>query len=445
MVARLRAAVDRSLGRPIDGASLAVFRVLFGALMVIAGARFFTHGWIASDYRAARVFLPYWGLGFIRPWPGDGMYVHYAVMIAAALAVAVGLFYRAATIVFAFTFTWAHLCDRANYLNHYYLVSLVALILVFLPLDRQLSLRVWLWPADRRSQLRAWMLYLLRFQFGLVWCFGGIAKIGSDWVLRGEPLRIWLAADADLPILRHLVRWHALPYLFSWGGLAFDLSIVPLLSWEKTRKLAFVVAVVFHVLTAELFPIGLFPWIMLAGATLFFAPTWPRRWLGAARDAEVAGGELGRVSVAALAVYAFVQLVVPLRHFAYPGNTLWTEEGFRFAWRVMLIEKSGQCEFTVVDERNRRTLVTPRDYLTYVQARMTCTQPDLILALAHIIADDFARRGRGPVRVYADAPVSWNGRSRAPMIDPRVDLAHEEDGFDAKRWILPAPTTPPRF
>ncbi|HWE28853.1 MAG TPA: HTTM domain-containing protein [Polyangia bacterium] len=441
MVARLKAA----LATPIDGASLAVFRILFGALMVVAGARFFTHGWIASDYRAAKVFMPYWGLGFIRPWPGDGMYIHYAVWIAAAVCITLGLFYRAATIVFALSFTWAHLCDRANYLNHYYLVSLVALILVFLPLDRQLSLRVRLRPNDRRSQLRTWMLYLLRFQFGLVWLFGGIAKIGGDWIWRAEPLRIWLAADADLPILRHIVRWHALPYLFSWGGLAFDLSAAALLSWPRTRKVAFAVAVVFHALTAELFPIGMFPWIMLAGATLFFAPTWPRRWLGAARDSAVAGAALGSVGLAALTVYALVQLVVPLRHFAYPGNTLWTEEGFRFSWRVMLIEKTGQCEFTVVDAQNRHTLVEPRDYLTYVQARMTCTQPDMILALAHIIADDFARRGRGPVRVFADAQVAWNGRPHAPMIDPQVDLAHEADGLSPKRWILPAPTTAPRF
>jgi hypothetical protein len=217
------------------------------------------------------------------------------------------------------------------------------------------------------------------------------------------------------------------------------------LSWHKTRKLAFAVAVVFHALTAELFPIGMFPWIMLAGATLFFAPEWPRRWLGAARDTAAAGAPLGRVGLAALAVYAFVQLVVPLRHFAYPGNTLWTEEGFRFSWRVMLIEKTGQCEFTVVDRQNRRILVTPRDYLTYVQARMTCTQPDMILALAHIIADDFARRRRGDVRVFADAQVAWNGRAHAPLVDPRVDLAHEADGLAPKRWILPAPTTAPRF
>lgn len=413
--------------------------------MVIAGARFFTHGWITADYRAARVFLPYWGLSFIRPLPGAGMFWLYGVLIAAALLIALGLFYRAAAVVFALTFSWAHLCDRANYLNHYYLVSLVALLLVFLPLDRQLSLRVWLRPADRRSQVRGWALYLLRFQFGIVWIFGGIAKLGSDWLLRGEPLRIWLAADSDLPILRHFVGWHGLPLLFSWGGLLFDLSIVPLLSWRRTRKLAFAMAVVFHGLTAQLFPIGMFPWIMLTGATLFFAPSWPRRWLGPLRDDGVAGVVLGSAQRAIVAVYAVIQLLVPLRHFVYPGNTLWTEEGFRFSWRVMLIEKSGECEFTVVDGANRATIVSPRQYLTPFQARMTGTQPDMILALAHVIADDFARRGRGPVRVYADAQVSWNGRKRAPMIDPHVDLAAESDGFDAKRWILPAPTTPPRF
>ena len=33
-----------------------------------------------------------------------------------------------------------------------------------------------------------------------------------------------------------------------------------------------------------------------------------------------------------------IQFLLPLRHLLYPGNVNWTEEGFRFAWRVMLVE-----------------------------------------------------------------------------------------------------------
>ncbi len=138
-------------------------------------------------------------------------------------------------------------------------------------------------------------------------------------------------------------------------------------------------------------------------------------------------------------------MAIPLRSFLYPGNTLWTEEGFRFSWKVMLIEKSGALEFTIVQPDGTSTRVTPRDYLTPFQMRMVSTQPDMILQFAHVVADDYARRGLGPVRVYADAQVSWNGRRRAPLIDPQIDLVQQTDGWQHKRWILPAPTGEPIF
>ena len=70
-------------------------------------------------------------------------------------------------------------------------------------------------------------------------------------------------------------------------------------------------------------------------------------------------------------------------------------------------------------------------------------QPDLILALAHHIRDEFARRGRGPVSVHVEAQVSLNGRRQAPLIDPAVDLAQVSDGLGRAAWILPAPEGPP--
>lgn len=439
-LASLRARADE----PIDAASLAAFRIGFGALMVVASLRFFSHGWIEADYTQAKVFFPYWGLSFIRPWPGHGMYVHYAAMALFAALVCVGLFYRVAIVAFTLAFTWAHLSDKTNYLNHYYLVSLVATLMCFLPLDRAASVRTLLRPGDRQ-RARRWMLWLLRFQVGVVYFYGGIAKLGSDWLLRGEPLAIWLHADAELWLLRPFAGAPWLPFAFGWAGMLFDLSIVPLLLWRRTRAVAYVAVVAFHACTALLFPIGMFPFIMSVGATLFFDADWPRTLLGGrAMEAEATGPRLGRPGAIAIAVYAVVQVALPLRHFLYPGNTLWTEEGFRWSWRVMLIDKVGDLTFTVVGPDGQRSVVRARDWLTPQQQRQVSTQPDMILQLAHVIADDLDARGRGPVRVYADAEVAWNGRRHARLVDPGVDLVREHDSLAPKRWILPAPTSEPR-
>ncbi len=220
----------------------------------------------------------------------------------------------------------------------------------------------------------------------------------------------------------------------------------------RARAPAYGVLVIFHVLTALLFHIGMFPWIMIVSATAFWEPSWPRRLLArvrgtqaAATVAGVAGAPLGPRARLAAATYAAVQVLLPLRSALYPGNTLWTEEGFRFSWKVMLIEKAGNLEFNVVDSAGRSYLVSGRDYLTPFQARMAATQPDMILELAHFIARDFEAKGRGPVRVYADSQVSFNGRFRQRMIDPKVDLAAESDSLRPKTFILPAPTQAPAF
>ncbi|MEO6599520.1 MAG: HTTM domain-containing protein [Polyangiaceae bacterium] len=444
--------LTQALNRPVDAASVAVFRIAFGVLMVCSTLRFFAHGWVHEFYQRPTHFFSYWGLGWVRPLPGTGMYWVYGGLALAACFIALGAAYRVAACVFAVGFNYAHFCDRTNYLNHYYLVGVLAGLLLVLPLDRLLSWRVIRQPEQRCDQVRGWVLYLLRFQVGLVYVFGGIGKLGADWLTRAEPLRIWLSADTELPLLGRLLVQPWASLALSWCGALFDLSIVPLLCFRATRAPAFVVLVAFHVLTALLFPIGMFPWIMIVAATVFLSPSWPRAWFGRLRHPEprtisgsVAGAPLAAPGRVLAAAHVAFQLILPLRSALYPGNTLWSEEGFRFSWKVMLIEKQGSLEYRVVDQRGRTFTVLPKHYLTPLQRRMASTQPDMILELSHIIARDFAARGYGSVRVYADSEVSFNGRLHARLIDPETDLAAVADSLAPKPWILPAPKEAPSF
>ncbi|MEO7035181.1 MAG: HTTM domain-containing protein [Polyangiaceae bacterium] len=444
--------LTRALDRPVDAASVAAFRILFGGLMVLSTVRFFGRGWIAEDYAKPHWFFPYWGFAWVHPFSVAGMYALYGVIALSALAVLLGVAYRAAAAVFALSFSYAHLCDKSNYLNHYYLVSLIACLFVLLPLEREFSWRARSRPSERRGRVRAWVLYLLRFQIGVVYVFGGLGKLGSDWLLHGEPLHLWLAMSAELPVLGRLLVEPRAGLALSWAGALFDLSIVPLLCWRVTRTPAYVVLVVFHVLTALLFQIGMFPWIMIISATLFLDPSWPRalarRWSGAGVAAVpdgVAGAPLGVAARVLAAVYATYQILTPLRSLLYPGNTLWTEEGFRFSWKVMLIEKVGTLDLDVVDASGGRYTVSPSQYLTPFQARMTATQPDMILEFAHYVARDFEAHGHGAVRVYADSQVSFNGRRHHRLIDPKRDLTREVDCLSHQTFILPAPDEPPLF
>ncbi len=432
------------LAEPVDGASLGVFRIALGLSGVVAVARFFSHGWIDEYYVKPRWFFPYWGFSWVRPWPAPWMNVHYAVIALAALALAVGLRPRLASAVLALSFGYAHLCDKSNYLTHYYLVTLLAGIGAVVPWSRFASCA----PGAAPSTVPRWALWLLRFQLGVVYVYGAIGKIGVDWLWHAQPLRTWLAANAELPLLGRLFHLRATALAFAWGGFLFDLCIAFLLSWKRTRRPAYLLVLAFHVTTALLFRIGMFPWMMIVFTPVFFDPSWPRR--GRARieavSAQVPSGRpLSAGALALLAGYALLQIAMPLRSALYPGNTLWSEEGFRFAWKVMLIEKSGELELVVDDRLGRRTYVDARDHLTPIQLRMVVTQPDMILQFAHFIAEDYAARGLGPVQIRAHAEVSFNARSHAPLIDPTVDLAPLHDGLAPKPWIAPAPSGPPAF
>lgn len=425
--------VPRELaGVHVDGASFVAFRVIFGLLGILVVARFFVHGWIGPLYVEPDHHFTYFGFGWVQPWPGWGMHAHFIALGLLSLGIAAGYRPRLCAALFCVGFTYMELLDRSTYLNHYYLMSLVSLLLAILPRQRGLA--------------PLWAIWALRAQVGIVYVFAGAAKLNPDWLLHALPMRIWLYQHGDMPLAGPLLRETWAAFAMSWGGASFDLAIVPALLWRRTRPFAYATLVAFHLATWALFPqLGVFPWMMIGLSLVFFNPAWPRRLLrflprrlvAAAIPADrTAWG--ARAVLAALALFAAVQLALPLRHFTYPGNVRWNEEGYRFAWRVMLSEKVGFVQYRVHDPATGRSwLAEPDEYLTPLQVERMSFQPDMIQQTAGIIADDFAERGYGDVVVNADAFVAFNGRPNARLIDPDVDLALVRPGLSPKAWVLP--------
>lgn len=427
---RLRAA----LAAPVDAASLVAFRVAFGLLMFAGTLRFAARGWIDELYVAPGFHFHYWGFGWVEPLPRLGMWLVFAALAALSLLIAAGRLYRPAIALFFLLFTYVELIDKATYLNHYYFISVVALLMIALPLGRG------------RAVAPAWALWALRLQIGLVYVFAGIAKLRPDWLLHAQPLKIWLAAHGDFPLLGPVFRLPWTPYAMSWAGAIFDLTAPFLLLWPRTRPLAYAAVLAFHGLTGALFPIGMFPWIMASAALIFFPPDWPRRLLHRLSPGTRALEPVPKATpqptppllLAAIALHLAIQLALPLRRLAYPGDTAWTEEGFRFAWQVMLVEKVGGVTFRVRDPATgRERRVDPEPGLTPQQAKQMAFQPDMILEVAHRLADE-----NPGAEVRADAFVTYNGRPHARLLDPDVDLARERDTLAPKPWILPAPPRP---
>lgn len=442
---------------PVDISWLVFFRIIFGFVMLVEVIRYFAYDWVeifnASDFR-----LGYYAFEWVRPWPHPGMHIHFAALGLAAVCIAVGFCYRFMTVLFFIGFTHVFLLDETRYLNHFYLICLISLLIIFLPAHRAWSVDAWLRPAIRSGVTPAWTLWLMRAQIGLPYIFGGIAKLSSDW-LHGEPMRMWLAQRAHMPVIGPHVQEEWLVYFFVIGGLLLDLFIVPCLLWRRTRVLAFCAVASFHLLNSQLFRIGIFPWLMLGATFIFFPPDAISRLLrrvgisspavaaapGAAPHAAVPWWRPRTWVMGTVAVYLAVQVLVPLRHFLYPGNVHWTEEGHRFSWHMKLRTKSGDTLYDLASPATGRTwLVDPMEHLSDSAYEKMTTHPDMILQYAHYLARQKRGEGYPDIEVRARTMVSLNGRPPRPLVDPHVDLAQEPRTLSHAHWILPLDEPLPR-
>ncbi len=444
--------IDRLL-QPTSISPLVLFRIVFGLLMFVSTIRFMANGWIERFYLTPDFHFTYYGFGWVKPLPGVWLYIVFILVALLSLSIAAGLFYRFSTITFFLLFTYTELLDKTYYLNHYYFISLLSFLLVFLPLHRDISIDTLIWPSLKRGVAPTWSLAALRLQVGLVYFFAGIAKLKYDWLVLGMPLKIWLAGNTDFPLIGWLFDLPWMAHVMSWGGAIYDLTIPFLLLYRPTRPFAYLAVIVFHLMTGILFHIGMFPYIMIA-CTLIFFSTDDFRKIGRILT-PIFGSKLQMPQplnhitlpkyslrqVCPIFVVLFLfftfQILFPLRHWLYPGDLLWTEEGYRYAWNVMLAEKTGHVTFYVTDTQSGRSWpVFPSDHLTYQQEKQMSFQPDMILEFAHYLEDYLKLQGLSEVEVRAEAYVSLNGRPSQLLIDPTIDLTKETHSWAHKDWIL---------
>ncbi|WP_203257291.1 HTTM domain-containing protein [Hyunsoonleella ulvae] len=442
------------LNKNTQAAPLAVFRVAFGIMMCFSIIRFWSHGWIESLYLEPKFHFSYYGFGWVKPI-GNYTYLLFVVCGISALLVAMGLKYRIAIITFFLSFTYIELMDKTTYLNHYYFISLLSFLMIFLPANAHFSVDNLL-KKKSYTHVPKWTIDSVKLLLGIVYFYAGLAKINSDWLFRAQPLKIWLTSKYDLPLLGDtLMHQNWFHYAMSWSGMLYDLAIPFLLLYKKTRGLAFALVVFFHVFTRVLFPIGMFPFIMIVSTLIFFDANLHKKLIkilskilnqlslrvktrGFIKKKENYKYQFKKPVIGLLTLFFIVQLILPFRYMLYPGELFWTEEGYRFSWRVMLMEKMGIATFKIVNkDTGDFFLVDNTDFLTSFQEKQMSFQPDFILEYAHYLGDHFANQGHKNVQVFVESYVALNGRLSMLYIDKTVDLYAEKESFRPKHWILP--------
>jgi vitamin K-dependent gamma-carboxylase len=442
------------LSQPTDGAALALFRICFGLAMAV---NIYMHQHLITrefvEPKCHFTFLP-----FIQPMNGDGMFILFEVMAGLAISIALGFFYRPACLLFGLAWTYQFLLDKSYYQNHYYLIGLLSFLLFLMPANA-------LWSLDNlgkpEKKVPQWTYVILKAQFVIVYFYGFLAKLNSDW-LRGEPQSHWLLVHEGNPLLDPVIRQHWMVNLITYGGLAVDGTVGFLLLFPSTFWVGAVVAVAFNIMNSFLFRIGIFPYLMTATIGIFAAPDWPRRafrWVpfigkklavsaqaSEASTTQSVGAQsntwLRPSNVAMLVVlhaYFAFQVLFPFRQWLYPGDVSWTEQGARFCWHMMLRDKQVQViEFHLVDPKTGESNVVPLEkYLNIDQMLALAWHPDMMVQFAHFVADEYQQKhGVRPI-VRVNAVEALNFRPYQPLIDPNVNLAEEKDDMLPKKWIFP--------
>ncbi len=440
---------SRKITRLSSIAPLITFRVLFGFMMAISMVRFFLKGWITELYVDPGFYFTFLGFNWVKPLGYYGMHALFLLTLLGAVGIMLGYFYRLSACLFFMCFTYIELIDKTNYLNHYYFVSLMAFLLILVPAHRSFSLDVWRKPHLRLDRVPQWTILIFKAQLVIVYFYAGLAKLNPDWLFAAMPLKLWLPALSHLPIIGQFFNYEWSAYLLSWGGAIYDLTIAFFLLYAPTRIAAYLTVLFFHLMTATLFQIGMFPYIMIALTLIFFSDEFHERvihWLNQRvglnhlTASEWNQPKLSRSLSIFLSFYFLMQLLLPLRYLIYPGSLFWTEQGYRFSWRVMLMEKAGHAQFIVKDTLSKKVeWVNNYDYLTPQQEKMMSTQPDMILQFAHFLAATYLDKGFEEPQVFCDSRVTLNGRRSAPLIDPEINLAMEKRNLKPKKWILPRP------
>jgi len=435
--------LNKWLFTQIDNSALVVFRIIFGLLIALEAIAAIFTGWVREIFIEPQETFNFIGFDFLQPLPGNGMLYYYALMGLFGILVMIGYKYRISIIAYTIMWTGVYLMQKTSYNNHYYLLMLLCIIMSFLPANRFAALDSRNNPSLRSISMPRWVWLVIVLQMWIVYTYAAVAKLYPDW-LNGSFPSVLMKTKQHYWLVGEFLQQQWVHYSIASFGLLFDLLIIPLLLWRKTRIFAFVAAVFFHLFNSFIFHIGIFPYLALA-ITLFFFPSEKiNKWFLRNKKEyynlnEIIIPSFRKPLLVLLSGWFIVQITLPLRHHFFKDNVLWTEEGHRLSWRMMLRSKSGRSDFKVVEAGSRDTIYVDKShYLSKKQMGAINSKPDLIWQFAQRLKKEYAEEGIN-VQVFVNAKVSVNGRSFQQFIDPKVDLAGEKwHHFKHHHWILPS-------
>ena len=149
--------------------------------------RFWLKGWIQTMYIDPSFHFTFYGFEWVTPL-GDYTYLLFFICGLSAFFVAIGYKYYMSIIIFFLSFTYIELMDKTTYLNHYYFVSILSFLMIFLLLIH-LTLLIPIYKKKSFKYTPKWCVDSIKLLLFIVYFYSGLAKINKDWLFEAQPLK----------------------------------------------------------------------------------------------------------------------------------------------------------------------------------------------------------------------------------------------------------------
>ncbi|NOX99073.1 MAG: HTTM domain-containing protein [Verrucomicrobia bacterium] len=450
----------------VDGATLGLFRLCWGVFILLDAVSRFSH--ISGMYSPEYFHFKYPLFTWVRELPEQWMLAtELTILVLAALGVLLGRFFRTSCLTFALIYLHLFLTDEIYYNNYSYFTILISVLLACTGADKTFSMISYRSRDNEGVAIpRAvpfWNYILLRAQLGILYFYGGIAKLNGDW-LHALPLKYWFQTSGSI---RFPMKWFAEQDWFAWstayGGIFIELGAPILLLWRRSRLFAIVTLIGFHLMNSRLFLSGFTPFIAIVCIMLFLEPSRGRSLWGRfqklvsgesrVRSFECSSPRLLRRKAKrrCLGIYLFVsylsiQIILPLRAHMMSQNSAWTEVGNKFSWRMLLHNKDAYLKFRFSHPEAEAWLNENSDLcplLASGHAVAMSKHPWMIHQYARELEKVLTNNGMANTKITVVSVVSLNGRPYQVMIDPTADLTDVVYPlWGAPDWIVPLHTAP---
>ncbi|VXB38811.1 conserved membrane hypothetical protein [Flavobacterium sp. 9AF] len=429
--------MNKMLFKNTDIAPLVVFRIFFGFLIACESFGAIITGWVKNVLIAPKFTFSFIGFEWLQPLSGNGMYYYFAIMGLMGIFIMIGLRYTFSMLSFTLLWSGVYFMQKTSYNNHYYLLMIISFMMIFLPSNHYKSLDVKLGYLSEKQTIPYWIYLIFIIQISIVYFYASLAKIYPDW-LDGTFTKNLLQGATNRTFFLKLFaeKWF---YLFiAYAGILYDLLIIPFLLFKKTRNIALIASLVFHLFNAVVLQIGIFPFFALSFALFFYEP-YKIRKLFLRNNTTTTFSENYDYRNKRLFFFFFLpflclQLLLPLRHYFIKGDVLWTEEGHRLSWRMMLRERSGNISFKIINNTTKETtLYNYHKNLTHKQAAQLPTKPDFIWQYCQKIKEEYHDKN---ISIYITCSNSINRKSYHPLIKPEYDMAKAKwNYFSHNEWL----------